>query len=948
MKDDNLKCAKECEKLCRSESLLSNLPGMVYQCLYDPPDYTYTFVSEGSTELMGYTPEELISKNAPKILDMVHPEDLSAITRINKETITDGLPLEATFRIITKDKTVKWVLERCRVVEFNPDKTPKLLEGFYTDITNQRRLEAAELANRAKSEFLANMSHEIRTPMNAILGMTALAKRNYTREFVMEYLDNITNAGNQLLTIINDILDFSKVEAGVIELIPERYNVHSMINDIVTMIHVRIGKKPLDFIIDDDPGLPDELIGDMVRIKQIIINLLSNAVKFTNEGYIVFAISGEKGEEDGTFWLNISITDTGVGIKSEDIPTLFDSFTQFDTRKNRGVEGTGLGLAITKNLIEFMDGSISVTSKYGEGTCFSLSIMQKLADSAQAMEFPLDEHCKVAVWERNKIKSKILTNKIKKMGVPCDVINSIEDIDKYTHVFFDSYKFYDMIKTPSHGAKLIALTRGLTDNEKVPPNMVIVQTPLTTIMTHRLLRSIENEITVTEDEDVEFALRLNDVKFLVVDDIDINLIISEEILISYGGTVDLADSGKKSIEMIKENDYDMVFMDHMMPEMDGIDVTKYIRALPGKKYKNLPIVALTANVVGDVRDLLIESGMNDFLSKPLDNKEMERILKELLPKNKWSFTKRFVQHDVLPENKGAKILIVDDSRLNQEVLSRILKDDYFLSFASSGNEALEKIEAETPDLILLDIVMPGMDGYEVLSKLKEHVINSSIPVIVITGMSRAEDEVKGLLLGAVDYITKPFHEVVVKARVDTHIKIASQLRMIEQLSSVDTITNIFNRRQFVDLLMDEWEFAVREKTPISVLMVDVDHFADYNNAYGEKKGDIALKTIAETIKSMLHLPDYVAARWDGEKFSVLLPNTDLLGAVKVAESIRKTIETIATLTEDDTTHRLTVSIGVTYMTPTNENKIEEIIKKADGELQKAKDSGRNKISYSLT
>jgi len=927
--------------------MLSNLPGMVYQCLHDPPSFTYTFVSEGSTELMGYTPEELVDNTAPKIFDMVHPDDVDSLIKINEETLGHGKPLETTFRIITKDGTVKWIWERCRVVDFYPDKTPKLLEGFYTDITNQRRLEAAELANRAKSEFLANMSHEIRTPMNAILGMTALAKRNYTREFVMEYLDNITNAGNQLLTIINDILDFSKVEAGVVELIPEKYDVHSMINDIVTMIHVRIGKKPLDFIVDDDPLLPDELIGDMVRIKQIIINLLSNAVKFTGEGYIIFSISGEKGDVEDTYRLNISITDTGIGLKEEDIPALFESFSQFDSRRNRTIEGTGLGLAITKNLIELMDGEISVESKYGEGSCFSLSIMQKAVESKTVKAYPVEDNCKVAVWERNKVKSNILVNKIKRMGIECDVISSPDQVENYTHVFFDSYRFYDMLKTPSAGTKLIALTRGLADNEKVPSNMVIIHTPLTTLMAHRLLRNLETETISDEDENVEFTLKVNNAKFLVVDDIDINLLISEEILIAYGGSVDLADSGTKSIDMMRENDYDIVFMDHMMPEMDGVDVTKYIRALPEEKYKKLPIVALTANVVGDVRDLLISSGMNDFLSKPLDPKEMERILKEYLPSDKWSFEQRFVQNEVLPENKGSKILIVDDSRLNQEVLSRILRDDYFLSFASSGKEALEKIENEVPDLILLDIVMPGMDGYEVLGKLKEHVIYSSIPVIVITGMSRAEDEVKGLLLGAVDYITKPFHEVVVKARVDTHVKIASQLRMIEQLSSVDTITNIFNRRQFVDLLMHEWDFAVREKTPISILMVDVDHFDDYNNAYGDKKGDIALKTIAETIKSVLHLPDYVVARWDGEKFSVLLPNTDLLGAVKVAESIRKTIETIASLTEDDAAHRLTVSIGATYMTPTDKNKIEEIIRKADKELQKAKDSGRNKTSYSL-
>jgi len=243
--------------------------------------------------------------------------------------------------------------------------------------------------------------------------------------------------------------------------------------------------------------------------------------------------------------------------------------------------------------------------------------------------------------------------------------------------------------------------------------------------------------------------------------------------------------------------------------------------------------------------------------------------------------------------------------------------------------------------------MPGMDGYEVLEKLKENELFNSIPVIIITGMSRAEDEVKGLLLGAVDYITKPFHEIIVKARVDTHVKIASQMRMIEQLGSVDLITNLYNRRQFVDLLIHEWNQAVTNEQPISVLMIDVDNFAEFNNEFGEKKGDNALKVIAGSIKSSLYDPGYIIARWSGKKFSAILPNTDVVTAVRTAEETRKNIEKVAIFSKDNISQHLTVSIGIGSMAPKNENTIEEIIKVADRELRQAKDTGKNKVCYTL-
>jgi PAS domain S-box-containing protein len=625
----------------RTETLMGNLPGMVYQCLNDPPNFTFTFVSEGSKELTGYTPEELIGNTMLKFMDIIHRDDVEQVENLNAATVSIGLPLETTFRIVMKNGTVKWVWERSRVVEFNRNGTPRLLEGFYTDITEQRRLEAAELANRAKSEFLANMSHEIRTPMNAILGMTDLALRNMaSHELLRDYLGNIKTSGNQLLSIINDILDLSKVEAGVVELVPEKYKIHLMINDIVTMIQVRIGKKPIDFIVDDDPDLPDELTGDVTRIKQIIINLLTNAVKFTREGYIIFSINAEPCVAEGLWKMNISIRDTGIGIHEEDKHNLFASFSRVDTRKNRGIEGTGLGLAISQNLVKLMGGEITVESNYGEGSCFSFYIMQKVENYKSVLKITDDGSRKAAVWKPNELMAHIISDKIKKLGVPCDIINSNENLFQYTHVFFDTSRFYNLVETHCPNTKLIAVAHGLTDMEKVPPNMQLIQIPLTSLLLSRFLGGKVYDPNSIYNDDTESSLQLHNASFLVVDDIEINLIIAGEMLVFYGGLVETASSGAEAVRMIKEKDYDIVFMDHMMPEMDGVDATKIIRALPEEKYRKLPVIALTANVVGDVRDMFLKGGMSDFLSKPMEYTEMERVLREWLPKNKWSNVQR--------------------------------------------------------------------------------------------------------------------------------------------------------------------------------------------------------------------------------------------------------------------------------------------------------------------
>jgi len=637
----------------RTEALMSNLPGMVYQCLNDPPQFTFTFVSEGCRSLLGYAPAELMGNNAIKFFDMVHPDDVAPLERLNTETLSIGLPLETTFRMIMKDGTVKWIWERSRVVEKNVDGTPRLLEGFYTDITEQRRLEASELANRAKSEFLANMSHEIRTPMNAVMGMAEIALRSFPDPAVIEHINNIKSAATGLLSIINDILDFSKIEAGAINLYPEKYNVLSLINDITTMISVRIGNKPLDFIVDDDPSMPREFIGDMTRVKQIAVNLLTNAVKFTKEGHIVFKISAEPMTDSDKYLLKMSVTDTGIGIRREDLSVLFSNFSQLDTRKNRGIEGTGLGLAISKQLVDRMNGEIQVQSTYGEGSCFSFFIEQGICTMQPAIS-PMDSGYKAGILFSNANKMQVTCDKLKTIGVTCVSIGDVSELDDtYTHLFFDSNKCEQVCVSASKDTRLFAVAVYPSHIQDIPSRVTPVYTPLTSLTLFQLFGCLAPDKSGT-DTNCGNELKVSGAHFLVVDDLEINLIIAENILLSYGAEVSLASSGLEALEMVKQTDFDIVFMDHMMPDVDGVDTTKLIRALPQNKFKKLPIVALTANVVGDVRDMFMENGMSDFLSKPLETNEIERVLRKWLPHEKWEMTN-------VKNKEGRKYLTLDSS-----------------------------------------------------------------------------------------------------------------------------------------------------------------------------------------------------------------------------------------------------------------------------------------------
>jgi len=547
----------------------------------------------------------------------------------------------------------------------------------FIEIQNNRLHELmkdAEAANRTKSSFLASMSHEIRTPMNAITGMAELLLRGELSDEARGYAQDIKQAGNNLISIINDILDFSKIEAGKLEIIPVKYLLSSLINDSINIIRTRIGEKPLRFFSNIDGSIPNSLIGDEVRLRQILLNLLSNAVKYSEKGYVGLTITVQK-RDDKQVWLKISVADTGKGIKPKDQERLFGEFVQVDTGKNRGIEGTGLGLAITKRLCIAMGGDITVESEYGSGSTFTATIPQGVESEAPFAAVEEPEMKKVLVYEGRAVYAKAVCWSLENMGIPHTMVTNQDDFaealfrEKWFYIF-SGYGLYDKIKP------LLEKPDAVFAGGKKPPLALMVEWGIEAYIPNvRFMSlpvqslSIANILNGKVDSkgynDGSGMIRYTfpTARLLIVDDIATNLKVAEGLLAPYKTTVDTCLTGLHAIELVKRNDYDIILMDHMMPEMDGIETTAAIRSLEGERFSKMPIIALTANAVVGMREMFLENGLNDFLAKPIDVSKLDEMLSRWIPKEK-----RAINNEQLTKGK----LKEDDAKLSDNNLNSSL------------------------------------------------------------------------------------------------------------------------------------------------------------------------------------------------------------------------------------------------------------------------------------
>jgi CheY-like chemotaxis protein/HPt (histidine-containing phosphotransfer) domain-containing protein/anti-sigma regulatory factor (Ser/Thr protein kinase) len=481
--------------------------------------------------------------------------------------------------------------------------------------------------------------------MNAIIGMAELLLREELSGQVRSYAQDIKQAGNNLVSIINDILDISKIEAGKLDIIPVKYLLTSLINETTNIIRIRIGEKPIRFYTNVDANIPNSLIGDEVRLRQIILNLLSNAIKYSERGYVSMTMTMEK--RDGKqVWLKITVTDTGKGIKPENQALLFGEFVQVDTKKNRGIEGTGLGLSITRNLCLLMGGDITFHSEYGKGSTFTALIPQEVESEELFAAVEDASNKKVLVYEGRSVYAKSVCWSLENMKVPHVLVTTLEDFIKALYqqewfFVFSGYGLYDKIKPlieqpdsnfPGGKKPLLALMVE-EENDTPIPNVRFVSLPVKSL-------SIANALNCREDsknaDDSSAVIRYTFpcARLLVVDDMDMNLRVAEGFLAPYRATVDTCRSGIEAIEKVKCHDYDIVFMDHLMHGMDGIETTAVIREQEGERFQSLPIIALTANAVMGMREMFIEKGFNDFLAKPMTVSKLDEMLKRWIPKDK--------------------------------------------------------------------------------------------------------------------------------------------------------------------------------------------------------------------------------------------------------------------------------------------------------------------------
>lgn len=533
-------------------------------------------------------------------------------------------------------------------------------------------MEAAKEIERAanmKSDFLANMSHEIRTPMNAVIGMAEMALRENLSVEARNYITQIKSSGRSLLNIINDILDFSKIESGKMDIVDSEYEPLSLYNDIASIVETRIGDKRVELLMDVNPTFPRKLCGDSQRVRQILINLANNAVKFTQRGSVTIKIDYDKIDDD---YINVKVwvKDTGCGIKQEDLVKIFESFQQVDSKRNRNIEGTGLGLAISRNLLKLMNGSIKVESEYEKGSTFYFEVPQKVVDWQPSIVANDADKVIAMGYFRNKYLAKQFYRDANRLGIYSIAIISPDKFgetlrlyneqckEKKIFVFTEEICVDAMIRTyPKQydNITVVELVGFKSDRRSTESNWRILRKPLSAGSIAMALNGEEYQGTQEDSDAAEFDFTAPEAKILIVDDNSINLTVAEGLLEPLNMKIYAVTSGQDALEQVEKEHFDIIFMDHMMPGLDGVETTRLIRRMH-PECNDTAIIALTANVVEGTKDMFLSEGMNDFVAKPIEVRTIVQKVKTWLPIEKINKGRKLVEYNS------------DGSRLDEEIV----------------------------------------------------------------------------------------------------------------------------------------------------------------------------------------------------------------------------------------------------------------------------------------
>jgi two-component system, sensor histidine kinase and response regulator len=905
------------------------------------------FWNKGAEEMYGYSKEQALGSNSHTLLGTIFPKPLADIEAEFLEKDRWEGELEHTLQDGTRIVVAsRWVLQR------DGDGVPIEVMESNNDITERRQAEEAsrkakieaEVANQAKSEFLANMSHEIRTPVNAITGMAHLALRANPDMRQRTYLTKIDIAARRLLGIMNDILDVSKIEAGKLTLERITFSLDEVLKNVRDIVGELAEQKRLPLIFAVEPNVPKYLLGDPLRLGQILINLINNAVKFTDHGEIVVKVvladakpAVDQASRDPEL-LKFSVSDTGIGMTPPQMANLFQSFNQADNSVTRRYGGTGLGLAISKQLAELMGGTVWVESEFGVGSTFHFTtafgiavdalpqqIRASLSDLQQKSVLVVDDssntrHSLVAVLRANGLEAKAVSSGEEaltalaawsQVGEPFDLV-----LMDWRLPGMNGIETSRRIKASQSLSKIpaIVIVSVFERNEVLSElnGLELEGFLVAPVAESQLLDTIGKVFGARPDDTNALqsapakTARLSGRHVLLVEDNDFNRDIAAEVLTELGIVFTVAVNGREAVDLVGTQPFDLVLMDIQMPVMDGLTATTLIRA--DGRFRSLPILAMTAHAMSGDRERSLGAGMNDHITKPISFEELtmsliqwmpagpvkpspeavpapltlpaEDGIPDLLPpfdipaallrnngkpkligKLLLTFHERYanviaelkgnlVDHKdeeaqrlvhslkslaaaleatqladaafavekalraghrdtlsplidildkelvpavaaastILPMSSGlhaaepalaagspskwrASILVIDDEPSVHDLLADVFHNDYEVLRANEGATGLQLARLKSPELILLDVMMPGMDGYEVCEHLKKDPQTREIPVLFLTGARDMHSEIKGLLLGATDFVSKPIHSAALKARVNNQINL---------------------------------------------------------------------------------------------------------------------------------------------------------------------------------
>ena len=533
-------------------------------------------------------------------------------------------------------------------------------------------------AERSKDDFLANVSHEIRTPINTICGLSEVALSEQDAMQMKENLRAIQTAGRNLTSLVGDILDFSELQSGKMEVECETYNIASTINDVINMSMALKDKKQIEFIVDCDANIPCALYGDEKKIRRVIMNFMNNAIKFTNEGSVSLSVSARK--EAYGINLCVAVRDTGIGMKEENLEKLFTSFNQVDTTRSRQEGGIGLGLALSQAIIQKMGGVITVRSEYGKGTMIKFVIPQKVVDETPIVTTKNRENISAAVYlnveqfDMTQMRDEYvgaIMHMIEQLQVRCQMCPNLQALkrrsvsENFTHVFISLTEYREDIAyfdELSQKVKLVVVLDSFDMDLITNRNIILLAKPLYVLPIAAVING-EHDVEVSHPAN---RFTAPDTHVLVVDDNWMNLKVVEGLLARYKIKVSTANNGHEALDMINRKEYDFVFMDHMMPEMDGVETLHRIRNKVGTYFKRIPIIAVTANAIAGSREMFMKEGFSDFIEKPIEISVLERLLRRTIPEERMVYETDAVISD-LPETVAAdvKAEVADDVQVKE-------------------------------------------------------------------------------------------------------------------------------------------------------------------------------------------------------------------------------------------------------------------------------------------